>query len=90
MGIAEHLDGLDLNKPVSIINPSAEDFSMTVVDKKGQKIEYTVKSRESLQLPYYAAQHVSRKLMGKILSKKTGVVTRKMKEDTLKQIRMYE
>lgn len=77
---------------VSIINPTANDFTLKVVDihHKGQMIPYTVKARESLKLPRYAADHVSERLAQKMESRKSGVLTQAYHQQLLSQIRMYQ
>lgn len=77
---------------VAIINPTAYDFSLEVVDihHKGKSITYVVKSRESLRLPRYAAQHVSERLAQRIEGNKQGVLTQDNHHKLLAQIRMYE
>lgn len=83
---------LDPDEPVSIINPSANDFTLEVADihNKGQKISYTVKSRESLKLPRYAANLVSERLAQIIGNRQTGVQTQAYHNLLLDSIRMYE
>lgn len=87
------LTPIDPDEIVSIINPTANDFSLDVVDihsKTRDKITYTVKSRESLKLPRYAANHVSEHLAQRMESKKSGVLTQAYHKELLKQIRMYD
>jgi len=89
----EPLNTTDPDELVSIINPSANDFTLEVVDihsKTRDIITYTVKARESLKLPRYAANHVSERLAQRMESKKTGVLTQAYHKLLLGQIRMYE
>lgn len=81
----------DPDEEVSIINPSANDFSLDVVDihHKGETITYTVKSRESLKLPRYAAECVAERLAQRMESRKTGVLTQAYHKMLLTQIKMY-
>jgi hypothetical protein len=80
------------DEEVSIINPTADDFSLEVTDihHKGDTITYTVKARESLKLPRYAADHVSERLAQKMESRKSGVLTQAYHQQLLGQIRMYK
>ncbi len=78
---------------VSIINPTADDFTLDVVDihsKTREKISYTIKARQSLQLPRYAADCIAERLAQRMESKKSGVLTQSYHEMLLKQIKMYE
>lgn len=88
----DELDKTDPDELVSIINPSADDFTLEVVDihTKGNFIPYTVKSRESLSLPRYAANHVSERLAQRMESEKSGVLTQEHHKKLLDTIRMYE
>lgn len=91
MALEEYLDSLKLNELVSIVNPSPHDFTATIVDNDNNKIEYTVKSRQSLKLERYAADHMSNKLCERILSdNKKAVITQGLREEMIKSIRMYE
>ena len=82
----------DPDELVSILNPSPDDFKLNVVDihNHDQKIQYVVRSRESLRLPRYAANHVSERLAQHMENNKTGVVTIAYHEKLLASIRMYE
>lgn len=83
----------DPEELVNIINPTANDFTYEVADihsKTREKISYTIKSRESLKLPRYAADLVSEHLAQRMESKKTGVLTSEYHRMLLGQIRMYE
>ena len=82
----------DPDELVSILNPSPDDFMLNVVDihNHDQKIQYIVKSRQSLMLPRYAANHVSERLAQKMESKKTGVLTQEYHKKLLDSIRMYD
>lgn len=77
---------------VSILNPTADDFSLEVVDihNKNNLVKYTVKSRESLELPRYAADHVAERLAQRMESKRSGVLTEAYHKLLLDSIRMYE
>lgn len=88
----EPIDKVDVDELVSIVNPSAHDFSLEVTDihHKGAFITYTVKARESLKLPRYAANVVSERLAQQMESKKSGVLTPIYHQLMLDQIRMYE
>lgn len=82
----------DPDELVSIINPSANDFTFDVANIHSNtraKIAYTVKARESLKLPRYAANLVSEHLAQKLESRKTGVLTQAYHRKLLHQIRMY-
>ncbi len=89
MAIEEHLDTQNLDELVTIVNPSPHDYTCTVVDNDNTPHEYTVKSRESLELPRYAAEHVSRKLCKKMLASTKSAITQALQEKTLKNIRCY-
>jgi hypothetical protein len=82
----------DPDEAVVILNPSANDFTLDVVDKNNpkQKIQYIVNSRESLKLPRYAANCVSERLAQQMESKKTGVITQAYHEVLLNMIRLYK
>jgi len=87
------IDSVDPDELVSIINPTADDFTLEVVDihsKTRDMITYTVKARESLKLPRYAADHVAERLVQRMESKKSGVLTQAYHNMLLGQIRMYE
>ena len=88
----EYLEKVAPDEIVAIINPSASDFTLEVSDihHKGKMISYTVRSRESLKLPRYAAHHVSERLAQKMENKKSGVITQQYHKLLLDQIRMYE
>jgi len=90
MALQEYLDNLNLNEMVSILNPSPHDFTTTIVDNTGKPIAYTIKSRQSLTLERYAANHLSNKLVDVILSDTKGVITQGLREKTLKNIRAYD
>lgn len=81
----------DPDEMVIIINPSANDFSLEVVDihHKGKMNTYTVKSRQSLKLPRYAAECVAERLAQRMESRKTGVLTQAYHKMLLTQIKMY-
>lgn len=87
----DELNKTDPDELVSIINPSADDFTLEVVDihTKDTMIPYTVKARESLKLPRYAANHVSERLAQRMESRKSGVLTQAYHKSLLNQIRMY-
>ncbi len=87
----EPIDSFDPDEEVIIINPSSDDFSLEVIDiqHKGETILYTVKARESLKLPRYAADHVSERLAQRMESRKSGVLTQAYHKQLLNQIRMY-
>lgn len=89
------MDDLTKDNPdeiVSVVNPTADDFSLKVVDihNKGEFITYTVKARESLTLPRYAANHVSERLAQNMENKISGVLTQANHKKFLDSIRMYE
>lgn len=88
----EPIDSVDPDELVSIVNPSANDFSLEVTDihNKGAFITYIVKARESLELPRYAADHVSERLAQQMESRRSGVLTQAYHKLLLDQIRMYE
>lgn len=88
----DELNQKDPDEMVSIINPSAHDFSLEVVDihTKNTMIPYTVKSRESLKLPRYAADCASERLAQRMASRKSGVLTLANHEQLLDTIRTYE
>jgi len=81
----------DPDELVNIINPSADDFTLDVADihNKNSLIKYTVKSREKLELPRYAADLVSERLAQRMESRKAGVLTQAYHKELLGQIRMY-
>ncbi len=81
----------DPDEEVSIVNPLPDDFSLDVVDihNKGETITYTVKSRESLKLPRYAANCVSERLAQRMESEKKGVLTQAHHRELLDSIRLY-
>lgn len=88
----EPIDSIDPDELVSIMNLSADDFSLEVTDihNKGEFITYTVKSRESLKLPRYAADSVSERLAQRMESKRPGVITQAYHKSLLDSIRMYK
>jgi hypothetical protein len=88
----EEVNKINPDEIVSIINPSSFDFTLKVVDihNKGEMIEYTVKARESLKLPRYAADHVAERLAQRIENKKSGVLTQAYHKSLLNEIKMYD
>lgn len=83
----------DPHELVIILNPTKDDFSLSVVNidnKNREQIPYTIKARESLKLPRYAADLVSERLAQRMESTKAGVLTQEYHKALLKQIRMYE
>lgn len=82
----------DPEEIVAIVNPTSDDFDYGVVDihdKERNKISYTIKARESLKLPRYAANIVSEHLAQLMESRKSGVITKEYHQKILEQIRMY-
>lgn len=92
MVVLDLLNKTDPDELVSIVNPSSHDFSIKVtnIHNKGEVIEYTVKSREKLELPRYAADNVSERLAQRMESNKSGVLTQAYHKELLDQIRQYE
>jgi hypothetical protein len=88
--LADDIFQKNLDELVSIVNPTAHDFTCTVVNRKDEPIEYTIYSRESLTLPRYAAEHVANKLKDRMLAEYTGVITQAIQEEKLKLIKLYE
>lgn len=87
----DRFNEFDPDELVSIMNPTADDFTLEVVNihNKDEMISYTVKSRESLKLPRYAANLVSERLAQRMEGKTSGVHTQAYHKSLLDSIRMY-
>lgn len=77
------VDHVDLEKPTTIVNPTSYDFTCTYdLNRDGNPVSYTIKSRESATYPYKIAIHVAKHLTKFIVNKLSGVKTQALKKKT--------
>jgi len=78
---------IDLKEPVTIINPTSEDFICRHdTNRDKNPITYTLKSREATTFPREVAEHIARKLTDLILVNRKTIITNKQKEEVYNSI----